>query len=207
MNTFAFTQFGATLETGIGSCAFFFHIFVFAVLTGVLHCIIALGALIGGDPSFFRGSSVGFSGVLFALIVIDVSVTDPGLRAVFGLFLVPAWLYPRVMLFIIQLVLRHTSFLRHLSGMVIGYAHSCGILKVVVTSQKRFGKLKGKCVASDRDSDTFLPMGLCQESRDRGLVSSIPGEGMTKNRFFSGHLRVIVRLKVLEERLEEDQPL
>jgi hypothetical protein len=46
---------------------------------------------------------------------------------------------------------------------------------------------------------------LFQESIDRGPFSSIGGEGMTKNRFFSGHLREIARLKVLQERWEEDQ--
>jgi membrane associated rhomboid family serine protease len=142
MNALAFAQLGVTLEARIGTCALLCHIVAFALLTSAVHCCIALAALAGGERSAYHGASLGFSGVLFALIVIDVSASDPGARAVLGLFAVPAWLYPWVMLLVMQLLVHNASFVGHLSGMVVGYAYHFGLLRCVVPRQAAFAELE-----------------------------------------------------------------
>jgi membrane associated rhomboid family serine protease len=206
MNMLAFAQLGVTLESRIGTLSFFYHIFVFSIFTSLVHCLLAMGALFGGEPGFFYGYSVGFSGVLFALIVIDVSGPDPGHRAVFGLFVVPAWLYPWVMLVVMQLIMRRVSFLGHLAGIAVGYAYGCGLFRFVVPSSAWFGDVerRGWCPrqrggwvgAEGMDSGQYRPWTVFQhrwgrddeeevlpragEGAFRGRGRTIGGDGMAE---------------------------
>ena len=74
MNMLSFSQLGASLENRIGTLSFLYHILIFGILSSLLHVIISYVMMIGGDPSPFYTGSLGFSGVLFTLIVIDISI-------------------------------------------------------------------------------------------------------------------------------------
>jgi membrane associated rhomboid family serine protease len=151
MNMLTFSQLGATLETRIGSLSFFYHIAVFAVLTGLLHCVVAACMQLGGRSQPYFHGSLGFSGVLFALLVIDNAVGEPGPRSILGLCVVPSWIYPWTMLLVMQLLMRNASLLGHLAGIVIGYAYHCGILRAIVPSQAAFGEIETRgCCLRDR---------------------------------------------------------
>lgn len=67
--------------------------------------------------------AIGFSGVVFGLIVVDNSLTGATQRSIFGLFYVPAPLYPWTLLVIWQLIMPGVSFLGHLCGVLV--SHSC----------------------------------------------------------------------------------
>ena len=58
--------------------------------------------------------AVGFSGVVFALIVLDNARSGVQRRSIFGLLSVPAPLYPWALLVLWQLLLPGVSFLGHL---------------------------------------------------------------------------------------------
>ena len=63
--------------------------------------------------------AIGFSGVVFGLIVIDNSVSHATSRSIFGLFTVPARVYPWALMVLWQLLLPSVSFLGHLTGIVV----------------------------------------------------------------------------------------
>lgn len=65
----------------------------------------------GGGLGFLNTCALGFSGVIFGLIVVDNAVSGAELRSVFGLFTVPAKLYPWALLGLWQLLVPGVSFL------------------------------------------------------------------------------------------------
>ena len=70
--------------------------------------------------------AVGFSGVVFGLIVIDNSVSHATSRSIFGLFSVPARVYPWALMVLWQLLLPSVSFLGHLTGIMVSALQHAG---------------------------------------------------------------------------------
>lgn len=83
-------------------------------LTALLHCSVATKVA-------FQ-CAIGFSGVVFGLIVVDNNLTGATQRSIFGLFYVPAPLYPWTLLVIWQLIMPGVSFLGHLCGVLVSNA-------------------------------------------------------------------------------------
>ena len=112
-------------EPLFGSLQYFFILCVFTLSVGLLY--VALGWLISlYDASYFYSSAVGFSGVLFAMAVDEVSLSPFPTRSVFGLFSVPTRLYPWVLMVLLQVVMPNVSFLGHLAGVLVGFVHTWG---------------------------------------------------------------------------------
>ena len=145
MNMLSFTQLGITFESKVGTLSFFFHIIVFSIVQGLIHILIAFVMKIGGDQSAWYGHALGFSGVLFALMIVDISLSGGENRSVLGLLLVPSWVYPWIMLFLMSLLIQNASFLGHLSGMVAGYLYQFKILKFITPPTSLFAKIERKC--------------------------------------------------------------
>jgi len=133
----AFVPLASSLEKSLGSWQLLhLCLLVFPVLSGLLHCLLSsLGSLL--TVSYFAhdlsSCTAGLSGVIFALIVIDVysasslSPGGEGHRRLF-FFMVPAVLYPWALLLFIQLLAPGSSLLGHLSGMLVGYFYCWGWL-------------------------------------------------------------------------------
>eukprot|EP00823_Brevimastigomonas_motovehiculus_P001342 TRINITY_DN11869_c0_g1_i1.p1 TRINITY_DN11869_c0_g1~~TRINITY_DN11869_c0_g1_i1.p1 ORF type:complete len:412 (+),score=40.38 TRINITY_DN11869_c0_g1_i1:60-1295(+) len=72
--------------------------------------------------------TLGFSGVLFGFICIECALDPPELqRSVFGFCRVPSWLYPWMLLIVLQIIFPGVSFMGHLAGIVIGFAYVKGL--------------------------------------------------------------------------------
>ncbi|OHT12599.1 Clan S-, family S54, Rhomboid-like serine peptidase [Tritrichomonas foetus] len=157
MNMMSFTQLGVSLENRIGTLSFFYHIFIFGFLSALLHTFIAWFMYVGGEPSHFMTGSIGFSGVLFTLVVIDNSLSGPGYRSLFGLVLIPSQFYPFALLFVMQLLLRNVSFLGHLSGLIIGYLYYFDFLKFLTPSSNFFSSVENKICCCITQKLGYLP--------------------------------------------------
>lgn len=69
---------------------------------------------------FRHQCAVGFSGVVFGLVVIDNAVSGATSRSIFGFFSVPARVYPWALLVFWQILVPQASFLGHLAGVTVG---------------------------------------------------------------------------------------
>ena len=121
MNMTATVAIGGTLERMMGTAQYALTILWGVMLTGLLHVLASWTLATSlGDQAFVRPPSVGFSGVIFALAVIDSSWATAPTRSVYGIFSVPSKLYPWVLLLIMQVIIPNVSFLGHLSGILVG---------------------------------------------------------------------------------------
>jgi rhomboid domain-containing protein 1 len=126
-NMMSLYSLGPSLEPLWGSLLFALMLGAITLLAGALY--VALSAALWaatGDPSWLAVSAVGFSGVLFALAVLQSTYCADGERSVFGLVAVPARYYPWVLMAVIQVMLPGVSLLGHLAGILVGWALTRG---------------------------------------------------------------------------------
>ena len=93
--------------------------------------------LLHRDSTWLGSRAVGFSGLVFGLIVIDNAESGASHRSIFGFFNVPAQLYPWALLLLWQLLLPGVSFLGHLGGVLAGEVLSRGMLQRCLPGQSQ----------------------------------------------------------------------
>uniref|UniRef100_UPI00398E7637 rhomboid-related protein 4 isoform X2 n=1 Tax=Pristiophorus japonicus TaxID=55135 RepID=UPI00398E7637 len=120
---------GIRLEQRLGSRWFAYLLSVFSLMTGVVYLLLEmLLTELMSDHSYKMQCAVGFSGVLFALKVVN-SYYNPG--SITYLMGIPVrnqyacW----AELVVIHLVAPGTSFVGHLSGILVGLMYTKGPLK------------------------------------------------------------------------------
>lgn len=117
-------------------------------------------------------SSIGFSGVIFTLAVLESHSSPPNAtRSVMGMFSVPSRAYPWVLLILIQLMLPHISFVGHLSGLLVGILQSYGCIAFLFPSASLINKLEGSsaCACLAR----FPQYVLCPDQADHILPRGV----------------------------------
>jgi membrane associated rhomboid family serine protease len=134
MNMMSTVAIGTTLERHFGTLHLSFTILWSILLTSVVYLSAAvLLSLIGRDSLMFQ-HSVGFSGVLFHLAVLESNIGSPT-RSVFGFFSVPAMIYPIVLLVALQMFMPNLSFMGHLSGVIAGFLQVYGALDFLLVDE------------------------------------------------------------------------
>jgi rhomboid domain-containing protein 1 len=98
MNMMSAAAIGAMLEKRLGTIRLLVTILWSTILTSVLYIVAALlmSGLLGNDGLMYR-HSIGFSGVIFHLSVLESNLGPHRSRSVFGAISVPAHLYPWVL--------------------------------------------------------------------------------------------------------------
>eukprot|EP01089_Gocevia_fonbrunei_P002607 TRINITY_DN12537_c0_g1_i1.p1 TRINITY_DN12537_c0_g1~~TRINITY_DN12537_c0_g1_i1.p1 ORF type:complete len:347 (+),score=25.38 TRINITY_DN12537_c0_g1_i1:33-1073(+) len=161
-NLFAFYNLGSGLEKILGTIQFIHLIFVFTCLVNIMYLFLSFNLFYVGSSSvlgFFSNSfildkiqpylvsqyyqcAVGFSGVLFCLLVIATAHSGQPTSSIFGFFSVPSKIYPWVLLVIFQFMIGGVSLLGHLSGILIGYIYAYGFLERLKLSSKMLNHLE-----------------------------------------------------------------
>ncbi|XP_065267072.1 rhomboid-related protein 4 [Emys orbicularis] len=123
---------GIKLERKLGSVLFGYIIAVFSVLIGIVYMVLefALAGLLN-DPSYKMNCAVGFSGVLFALKVLNNHYHPGGTSNIMGIRVsgrYACWLE----LVAIHLCSPGTSFAGHLAGILVGLMYTLGPLKMLM---------------------------------------------------------------------------
>ncbi|XP_010610065.1 rhomboid-related protein 4 isoform X1 [Fukomys damarensis] len=123
---------GINLERRLGSRWFAYILTTFSLLTGVVYLLLQVAcAEFMDEPDFRRNCAVGFSGVLFALKVLNNHYCPGGFVNVLG-FPVPNKLACWAELLAIHFFSPGTSFAGHLAGILVGLMYTHGPLKKIM---------------------------------------------------------------------------
>ena len=138
MNMMSTMAIGGMLEKQIGTFMMGLTILWGIVLTSTIYVFISwlLYAVFGYEKMMLQ-HSLGFSGVIFQLSVLESNMNPNRSRSVFGVFNVSARLYPWALLVVLQFIMPQISFLGHLSGILIGTLQYYGVLDKLFPSQTR----------------------------------------------------------------------
>ncbi|XP_060623838.1 rhomboid-related protein 4 [Anolis sagrei] len=123
---------GTKLERRLGSVWFGYIITLFSVLVGIVYMILefTLAELLE-NPLFIQSCAVGFSGVLFALKVLNNYYHPGGSSSIMGIYVsnrYACW----VELIAIHLLSPGSSFAGHLAGILVGLMYTMGPLKTIM---------------------------------------------------------------------------
>jgi hypothetical protein len=132
MNMLSTAAISSLLEKRFGTLRQIVSILWSILLTSVVYTIVALllSALLGMDDLMYQ-HSVGFSGVIFHLSVLE-SGTTSSTRSVFGVISVPAPLYPWALLVALSVIMPQVSFMGHLAGILTGTLELYGFLDGII---------------------------------------------------------------------------
>lgn len=131
-NMVSFLWKGIKLERRLGGAWFAYVLSVFSLLTGLVYLLLeALLTELTQDQSYSWTCAVGFSGVLFALKVLNNHYHPGGVTYAMGIPL-PNRYASWVELVLIHLTAPGTSFVGHLSGILVGLLYTSGPLKRIM---------------------------------------------------------------------------
>ena len=122
MNMMSYLAIGRWLEVKTGTLKCCYILMWSILLSNFLYVIICyLIACITSDYSWLFYQSIGFSGVLFTIAVIETTINSEinPTRTIFC-FQVPTIYYPYVLLILLQVIMPNISFIGHLSGILVG---------------------------------------------------------------------------------------
>ncbi|KAG2430738.1 hypothetical protein HYH02_013577 [Chlamydomonas schloesseri] len=143
-NMLAFVPMACSLERLVGTVQFAYLLLLFTVLAGSVYTATSFLLFYSHVlPGAMRQCAIGFSGVIFGLIVVDNAQSAASHRSIFGLFTVPAAYYPWALLLFWQLLMPSVSFIGHLAGVLVGAAWVGGYLRPLALSRPATAWLEG----------------------------------------------------------------
>ncbi|XP_062215062.1 rhomboid-like protein 15 isoform X1 [Phragmites australis] len=150
-NMLALVPLGIELERIMGSVRLLFLMLLLATTNAILHLVIAF--LVAYNPLYpvpylVNECSIGFSGVIFSMIVIETSLSGVQSRSVFGLFNVPAKWYAWILLVLFQFLASNISLLGHLCGILSGFAYTYGLFNYLLPGPSFYSSIEGLSVLS-----------------------------------------------------------
>ncbi|CAO2820241.1 unnamed protein product [Amaranthus hypochondriacus] len=186
-NMLALVPLGSELERIMGSVRLLYTTILLALSNAVLHLLIAL--LVSHNPFYpymylMDECAIGFSGILFSMIVIESSLSGVQSRSVFGLFNVPAKWYPWILLGVFQLLLTNVSLLGHLCGILSGFAYTYGLFNLIIPGTSFFSGIENSTwlsacvrrpkfiVSTGGNTSGYLPTYSSQNSTSSGSATT-----------------------------------
>ncbi|KAG0467756.1 hypothetical protein HPP92_017084 [Vanilla planifolia] len=204
-NMLALVPLGAELERIMGSIRLLYLMILLATSNAVFHLIIALTVAhnpVHPYPFLMRECAIGFSGIIFSMIVIETSLSGIHTRSVFGLFNVPATWYAWILLILFQLLATNVSLLGHLCGIISGFAYTYGLFNYLLPASSFYSAIESSsllaaCVRRPgfilctggatngnlptRLNSNTVPSGIVPENLWRSISSWVPLREATTN--------------------------
>ncbi|KAK8954555.1 hypothetical protein KSP39_PZI002892 [Platanthera zijinensis] len=142
---------GTELERIMGSMRLLYLMILLATSNAIFHLIIAF--IIAQNPLhpypfLMHECAIGFSGVIFSMIVIETSLSGVQTKSVFGLFNVPAKWYAWILLVLFQLLATNVSLLGHLCGILSGFAYTYGLFNYFLPGSSFYGAIENSSLIS-----------------------------------------------------------
>ncbi|RWR85436.1 rhomboid protein Panut_RBL15 [Cinnamomum micranthum f. kanehirae] len=188
-NMLALVPLGSELERIMGSLRLLHVIFLLATSNAILHLLIALVVAhnpVHSDAYLMNECAIGFSGIIFSMIVMETSLSGVQSRSVFGLFSVPAKWYAWILLVVFQILMTNVSLLGHLCGILSGFAYTYGFFNYLLPGPSFYSavesaSLLSACVRRPR----YI---LCSGGTPYGQLPTYSSTSPTSGGLVSGNL-------------------
>ncbi|XP_058003310.1 rhomboid-like protein 15 isoform X2 [Hevea brasiliensis] len=188
-NMLALVPLGSELERIMGSIRLLYLTILLATSNAIFHLLIAL--LVAHNP--FRPNqylmdecAIGFSGILFSMIVIETSLSGVQSRSVFGLFNVPAKWYAFILLIVFQLLMTNVSLLGHLCGILSGFAYTYGLFNVLMPGTTFYSAIEASSLLSSCvRRPKFI---MCTGGNPTGYIPTYSSQNTTSSGLLSGNI-------------------
>ncbi|CAI0406544.1 unnamed protein product [Linum tenue] len=188
-NMLALVPLGSELERIMGSVRLLYMMILLAISNAILHLIIAL--VVSHNPfhpfpELMDECAIGFSGILFSMIVIETNLSGAQTRSVFGLFNVPAKWYAFILLVVFQFLMSNVSLLGHLCGILSGFAYTYGFFNLLIPGTSFYSAIEAypwlsSCVRRPK----FI---LCTGGNPTGYIPTYSGQTTTSSGILSGNM-------------------
>ena len=140
-NMMSYMTLGSFLEKAFGTMWHYSTVFASVLLVSSTYVLVSFTLYFFGMKDIINTHALGFSGVLFHLLVIHCRLNSSTTHSVFGMFNVSSNVYPWVLLVLIQVFFPNISFLGHLSGIITGQLHTSGVFNCILPSPQRLRML------------------------------------------------------------------
>ncbi|RLN19105.1 hypothetical protein C2845_PM02G06200 [Panicum miliaceum] len=150
-NMLALVPLGTELERIMGSVRLLFLMFLLATTNAILHLTIAF--LVAYNPLYpvsylVNECSIGFSGVIFSMIVIETSLSGVQSRSLLDgignpYFNVYNVRYAWILVVLFQFLASNVSLLGHLCGILSGFAYTYGLFNYLLPGPSFYSKIEG----------------------------------------------------------------
>ncbi|KAM4628176.1 rhomboid-related protein 4 isoform 2-T2 [Polymixia lowei] len=193
-NMASFLWKGIQLERRLGGAWFLYLLSVFSLLIGLVYLALEAGLTeLTQDSSYSMECAVGFSGVLFALKVLNNHYHPGGVTYVMGIPVAnryASW----VELVLIHVTSPGTSLIGHLAGILVGLLYTAGPLKTIMQRGARFVTSNGyysrpnnyyhsSGPSGNREADQRYTAGLTEEEQyERAIRNSLNDRGGSSQR-------------------------
>ncbi|KAG4183789.1 hypothetical protein ERO13_A09G131400v2 [Gossypium hirsutum] len=185
----ALVPLGSELERIMGSIRLLYTIILLATSNAIFHLIIAL--VVAHNPfhpfeHLMNECAIGFSGILFSMIVIETSLSGVQSRSVFGLFNVPAKWYAFILLVVFQLLMTNVSLLGHLCGILSGFAYTFGLFNFLIPGPSFYTAIESSSwLASCVRRPKFI---LCSGGNPSAYIPTYTAQNSPSSALFSGNI-------------------
>ncbi|XP_061372110.1 rhomboid-like protein 15 [Gastrolobium bilobum] len=188
-NMMALVPLGSELERIMGSVRLLYVIILLATSNAIFHVLIALLAAHNPFHAYeylMNECAIGFSGVLFSMIVIETSLSGVQSRSVFGLFNVPAKWYAFFLLVVFQLLMQNVSLLGHLCGILSGFAYTYGLFDILIPGPSFYSSIESSSwLSSCVRRPKFI---VCTGGNPSGYIPTHTSQNSTASGILSGNI-------------------
>ncbi|XVF76009.1 hypothetical protein PTKIN_Ptkin13bG0233200 [Pterospermum kingtungense] len=177
-NMLALVPLGSELERIMGSIRLLYMIILLATSNAIFHLTIAL--VVAHNPFqptqyLMNECAIGFSGILFSMIVIETSLSGVQSRR-----------YAFMLLVIFQLLMTNVSLLGHLCGILSGFAYTYGLFNFLIPGPSFYSAIESSsllagCVRRPK----FI---LCSGGNPSAYVPTYSGHNSPSSGLFSGNI-------------------
>ncbi|XP_048225767.1 rhomboid-like protein 15 isoform X2 [Ricinus communis] len=188
-NMMALVPLGSELERIMGSVRLLYLTILLATSNAIFHLFIA--TLVAHNPfhsdqHLINECAIGFSGILFSMIVIETSLSGVQSRSVFGLFNVPAKWYAFILLVVFQLLMTNVSLLGHLCGILSGFAYTYGLFNFLMPGSSFYSSIEASSwLSSCVRRPKFI---MCTGGNPTAYIPTYSSQNMNTGGLFSGNI-------------------
>ncbi|KAL8509602.1 hypothetical protein ACS0TY_016722 [Phlomoides rotata] len=188
-NMMALVPMGSELERIMGSIRLLYITILLATSNAILHLVISLLAAhnpFSSYQDFMYQCSIGFSGILFSMIVMETSLSGVQSRSFFGLFNVPAKWYVWILLVVFHFLMTNVSLLGHLCGILSGYAYIFGLFNVLIPGPSFYSSIESSSwLSSCVRRPKFI---ICTGSNPSGHIPTYTTQSTTSSGLLPGNM-------------------